>query len=88
MIFASYIKQEGLEILSELHIIMFLLEIFKEILFMNSKFHDGSGLNKKAGEEMGGSPCSQVAVGSDRLLTCFWELRLWFATWLIPEGQG
>lgn len=44
-------KEEGLEISSELGITKSLLEIVKEILYLKSKFHDSSALNKKLGKK-------------------------------------
>jgi len=40
-----------MEISSELDITKSLLEIFKEILYLNSEFHDSSALNKKLGKK-------------------------------------
>jgi len=50
LVFASCMKQEGLEISSEHHIIKSLLKTFEKILCLNCKFHDSSALNKKLGK--------------------------------------
>lgn len=53
-------KKEGLGISSELHIIKSLLEIFKEILYLKSKFHDSSALNKKLGKNWEDVPAARL----------------------------
>lgn len=52
--------EEGLEISSELHIIKSPLEIFKELLYLNSKFHDSSALNKKLGKKLKDLPAARL----------------------------